>query len=140
MRAVFLVEPCEQQIVGEIVPCLACHHRVGAVTGAQSVGHGDRHGRGGDGQGVECHILRAVPVPVAVAVVDGIHAVVARFQTSDRELAILVGLGDTFQRQGGDGRVGEIAVDAYQHTLRRLEVAGLEHHARYHKGVERVAG
>ena len=93
----------------------------------------------------ECHAgesngFGAVPVPVAVTVVDGENLICAGLEAADGKLPKLVGLGHAFERQGADGRIGEVAVDADHHSLSRLEILGLKHHAGNAEGIDCGAG
>ena len=140
LRAVVLVEPREDYVVGVEGRGLVGDQRVGAVGAGQCVGDGDGPRVGCDERVVESHIFRAVPAVVAVKVVKGEYAVGAGLEVTDCEAAVLVGLRDAVHREGGDGGVGEVAVHSHHHALGGLEVGSLEHHARNAERVDRGTG
>ena len=79
-------------------------------------------------------------MPVVVAVVESEDAVGAGLESADCELSELVGFRHALERKGGYGCVGEVAVDAHYHPLRRFESACLEHHAGDAERVDYIAG
>ena len=139
-RRVVLVEHAEQQVVGQVLGVVAGKHRVdAAVEGEHRVLRGEaghtRHHNAVD-EGI---VLVAAHHVVVVEVVECKHVVAPRLEVANGELALVVGAAYALKGHSGEGRVGQVALQAHYHTLHGLEVAGPQHDARHLQRVDAVA-
>ena len=116
------------------------HHSVNAaVIGEHGVLRCVFAGRGHYNLIQEGDVLGARHAVVAVHVIQGKHVVTARLEVAQGELAAVVGAAHALQRQVGERGVVQVAVQADDDVLHRLQVIGPEHDTRYGKGVNLIA-
>ena len=83
------------------------HERVFAGGRVEGIGNLNALHRGGDEAIVEGDVLGAVPMIVAVDVVEGENSVLSVGQIADSELSELICAGDSVEGQCCEGGVGE---------------------------------
>ena len=77
---------------------------------------------------------------VLIGILQGVDAVTARCHAAYGEVAPAVGAPHALERQGGEGRVGQVGMQSHEDALHRFEVGGVEHGSCHGHGVEAVAG
>ena len=102
-----------------------------------------QHLRGGGGHDESVgkgEVFAGLVEVVAADVVEGIEAIGARADIVDGEIAFFVAAADARERQGGEGGIVEVAVDADHNIGDGVEVLGVEYDARYLERVDVIAG
>ncbi len=104
------------------------HNRILAQRGLQCVGNLHALDRRRYGHRGESYILRPIPAPVAVTVVDCENIICPRLEVADGELPVLIRFSHTLKGQRPHSSVRQVTVNPYYHTLGGFEVACLENH------------
>ena len=138
---VYLLEAAQQDVVRQVVRVLTLHDGVDGqgVNPGRVLAHAEFI-TGDYERVVPGNLLHGLgEVDILVGVLQGVDAVTARRHAPDGEASPAVGAPHTLEGHRGESRIGQVGVEAYQHSLHRLQVRSVQHRAGYGHRVQPVA-